>query len=515
MAQASRVIPLVALLAALAFASGCATKPPTDEERATVWLSESPRHLTVHVKRELPSPELHSRDHRIGARVAAGAITAPVVTAMGVVESCVGGGPLGCLIGVAASPIFFVGGAIYGAANVKSVDAYHSIEAAKGAPALFAPANEPIDLPRLLEESVVAKANASGRNVVYPERGDGHSRAASDADGKLELWFRAFELFGDAGDDPSVALVLSVSADLEMPDESSLRWGDFTYQSPSHYVSGWKADDARLFREETYKAIRDIGAQIAHKLGSSPSIVARARVSAMRARQVAEAGVTHVVPSPAESRPPESIAVAAPSEAMTGSSAGGLVAPGTSWTYELTDRMYGREKSRIRVRVAAADDEMVHEEVSVIEGPRRPPAASRTIAAGGAGFDLYRLDADRALTEFAPYLLEAGGEPALKSVVLTKGYPTSGYLGWVTASAPPVWEQATVPAGTFRALRFVIRGHREIPPFSPISVYRFEISVWYAPDVKRYVRLEHKTWLNQSKPDGDDVVELVEYRPPS
>ena len=515
MAHSSRVIPLAALLAALVFASGCVTRPPTAEEQTAVWLSESPRHLTLHVNRELPPPDLRSRDHKVGERVGKGAVTGAGMTAYGIGEFCVGGGPIGCVVGVVLAPVWFVTGAVVGAASVDSVDSYHPIESAKGASALFAPAKEPIDLPRLLEESVVAKANASGWHVVYPERGDGQSKARPDADGNLELSFRAFELFGDEGDDPSVALVLRVTGDLEMPHQSPLRWGDFTYQSPSHYVSGWKADDARLFREETYKAVRDIGAQIARKLGSSPSIVARARVSAMRARQAAGAGATHVVPSLAESRLPGSVAIAAPSEAMAGSSSGGLVAPGTSWTYELTDRIYGREKSRIRVRVAAADDEMVHEEVSVIEGPKRPPAASRTIAAGEASFDLYRLDADRALTEFAPYLLEAGGEPALKSVVFTKGYPTSGYSGWVTASAQPVWEQATVPAGTFRVLRFVIRGHREIRPFSPIPVYRFEISVWYAPDVKRYVRLEHKTWLNLTKPDGDDVVELVEYRPPS
>lgn len=515
MAQASRVISLAALFATLVFASGCVTKPPTQEERAAVWLAESPRHLTVHVNRELPPPDLRSRDHKVGERVGKGAAAGVGMTAYGIGGFCVSGGPFGCVIGVALAPVWFVTGAVAGAASVNSVDSYHPIESAKGAPALFAPAKEPIDLPRLLEESVVANANASGEHVVYPERGDGQSKASPDADAKLELSFRAFELFGDAGDDPSVALVLRVTADLEMPHESPLSWGDYTYQSPSHYVSSWKADGARLFREETYKAVRDIGAQIAHKLGSSPSIMAQARVSALRARQAAGEGAMRVVPSPAEDRPSGSVAIAAPSEAMARSSSGGLLAPGASWTYELTDGLYGGEKSRIRVRVTAADDEFVHEEVAVVGGPRRPPAASRTIAAGEARFDLYRLDADRALIEFAPYLLDAGGERALESVVFTKGYPTSGYSDWVTRCAQPVWEEVTVPAGTFKALRLTVRGRRQVGPFSPIAVYHFEISVWYAPEVRRYVRLEHKTWLGGWRPDGDDVVELVEYRPRS
>ena len=220
------------------------------------------------------------------------------------------------------------------------------------------------------------------------------------------------------------------------------------------------------------------------------------------------------------SEPPasETLALASPSEAASSESsalAAGLVVAGTSWTYELTDGIFGRDKSRIRVRVTSADDTFVHEEVSVIEGTGKPPALSRTIAARETSFDLYRLDADRALTEFAPYLLAAGGEGALKSASGAEGYPTSGYSGWVTRSVPPVWDQVTVPAGTFRALRFELRGRRQIPPYTSIAVQRFEIRIWYAPEVRRYVRLEHKTWLSGRRPDGDDIVELVEYRPPS
>lgn len=128
---------------------------------------------------------------------------------------------------------------------------------------------------------------------------------------------------------------------------------------------------------------------------------------------------------------------------------------------------------------------------------------------------LYRLDADRTLTEFAPYLLAAGGENGLKSVAGAKGYPTGGESEWVTRSAPSVREQVTVPAGTFRALRFELHGRRRIPPFSSISVQRFEVRVWYAPEVKRYVRLEHRSWLSSRRSYAYDVVELLEYHRPT
>jgi hypothetical protein len=505
MAQAMRLA--AALLAALVGASGCATKPPTQEERAAVWLAEAPRRLAVQVERELPPPDLRSRDHKVGERVGTGAVTGVGAAGYGIVDFCLRGGPLGCILGVAVSPVMFVAGAVYGAASVDSADSYHPIESAKGAAALFAPTRKPIDLPGLLEESVVAKVSASSRHAVYSERRARQGGAPPDLDGKLELSFRAFELFGDEGDDPSVALVLRVSADLSTPEDESLRWGDFTYQSPAHYVSGWKADDARLFREETGKAVRDIAAQIADKLNSSPSIMGRIRVDNARAKAAASAGIAHEPPSP--------VALAAPTGLTSDSSRNGLLAAGTEWTYELSDGIYGGEKSRIRVEVTDADDDFVYEKVSAIKGPRRPPTVSRAIDAREASFDLYRLDADRGLTEFAPYLFAAGGEKALKSVADAKGYPTAGYSDWVIRGAPPVWERVTVPGGTFRAVRFAIHGHRQILPFSPIAVYRFEIDVWYSPEVRRYVRLEHKTWLSGRRPNGDDVVELVEYRPPS
>jgi hypothetical protein len=148
MRRANRLIPVAALLAALGLASGCATKPPTPEERTAVWLAEAPRSLAVRVDRELPPPDLRSRDHRVGERVGTGAVTGAGAAAYGIVDFCVGGGPLGCIVGVAVSPVMFVAGAVHGAASVDSVDSYHPIESAKGAAALFAPTHEPVDLPR-------------------------------------------------------------------------------------------------------------------------------------------------------------------------------------------------------------------------------------------------------------------------------------------------------------------------------------------------------------------------------
>ena len=192
MARALGLLPLAALLAAMVGTSGCATKPPTQEEQAAVWLSEAPRRLSIHVERELPPPALRSRDHKVGERVGKGAVYGLGTTAYGIGEFCVAGGPIGCIVGVALTPVWFIGGAVVGTVSVDSVDSYHPVESAKGAPALFAPSREPIDLPSQLEQSVVTKANASSRHAIYPELRGGQGDARPDLDGKLELSFRAF-----------------------------------------------------------------------------------------------------------------------------------------------------------------------------------------------------------------------------------------------------------------------------------------------------------------------------------
>ena len=77
------------------------------------------------------------------------------------------------------------------------------------------------------------------------------------------------------------------------------------------------------------------------------------------------------------------------------------------------------------------------------------------------------------------------------------------------------WEEVTVPAGSYRALRLEVDGRREgmtqIPGRSTST--RYKMVVWYAPDIQRFVKLQHQTWASAA-PFSDDSFELIEYRPP-
>ena len=493
----------VLLTAALIAASGCASSPPTSKERAGVWLAEAPRTLALHVDHALPQPSLRSRDYKAGERVGKGAVSGLGLAARGVLEMCIRVPVIGCAIGAVMSPVTFTVGAVVGAASVKSVDSYHSIDEARGAPELLKRGNKAIDVPALLEQDVLATAKALPRHVLYPAHGDGGDGARPKPDGELRLGFSIFELFGDAGDDPSVALVLRARADMRTPDDGSLWMGDFDYQSSSRRVSDWAADDAQLFRKDVDEGVSQIAAQIVKALGARPSKATIDKVVAFRTRTA----------SPVEVAPPAAAANAAAAAPVERETAG-LLTAGMSWTYEFADRMYGRKANSINVTVVDANGDSVVERLST-GSASQAPVLRRTVDARATRFDEYRLGGDYVLTEFAPYLFAEGGEEALRAVGTAKGYPTAGYSGWVTEIAPPVWEQVTVPAGTFRALRLEIKGRRQTSPFSPVPIYSFAVRVWYAPEVKRYVKLEHKTWLSEKRQYGDEVVEMVEFHPGS
>ena len=192
----------------------------------------------------------------------------------------------------------------------------------------------------------------------------------------------------------------------------------------------------------------------------------------------------------------------------------GMPAAGSQWVYGFIDRQYGRDRIDVTVRARRVDGFSVNEAVTTAVGSS-DPTTERLVDAAVARFRTHRLAEGAELTEFAPYFLAVHGEKAPMARITADGYPVgSGNPAWITESEMPVWEQVTVPAGTFRALRLEVSGRRVIEPFSPIVIKRFLLRVWYAPEVKRYVRLEHKEWLTSTQ-NSHIVVELLNFGPAS
>jgi hypothetical protein len=133
----------------------------------------------------------------------------------------------------------------------------------------------------------------------------------------------------------------------------------------------------------------------------------------------------------------------------------------------------------------------------------------------------HALSRDAGVTELAPYLLAASGGKAPADFGNPGGYPigSPGLPSWLAKATVLGWEQVTVPAGTFRALRVRVTGQRSAPIGGRTAFAgRFEMSVWYAPDVNRTVRQEHRVWTADGISPvlaAEEILELVAYRPPS
>ena len=126
------------------------------------------------------------------------------------------------------------------------------------------------------------------------------------------------------------------------------------------------------------------------------------------------------------------------------------------------------------------------------------------------------------LIELSPYLLAIGDGKPPANISIPTGYPMgNGSLPpWIITIKDQSWEQVTVRAGTFRALRIDVAGRRGsgMRGRGNYAEGRFEMSVWYAPTVKRFIKLERKAWSADTfNPEqiGDEVVQLIAYHPPS
>jgi serine protease Do len=203
--------------------------------------------------------------------------------------------------------------------------------------------------------------------------------------------------------------------------------------------------------------------------------------------------------------------------AAAGGGAPGLPAAGTTWVYAFAERVFTRRQVEFTVQVLGTAGDVVQESLSapgaqasrLVVDPREPLILER------------RLDGPTVLMEAPPYLLVAGGGRPPANLEGVSGYPKGESIlpRWINRASVEDWEQVNVPAGTYRALRIVMRGER-----APTAVTggmqltgRFELVAWYAPEVKRYVRLEHKAWSGSFGTKGQqtnhDVVELLRYQP--
>ncbi|MBI4988534.1 MAG: hypothetical protein HZC23_06895 [Rhodocyclales bacterium] len=172
---------------------------------------------------------------------------------------------------------------------------------------------------------------------------------------------------------------------------------------------------------------------------------------------------------------------------------------GDSWTYRFSD---GYNKSgTYSVRISAVSAEEITDEASL--------GKARHAAAFGPGLEL----AARSLgvlpvREISPYFLSLGpfeGRSEWKDVtILSDARPFTARLAGT--------ETVQVPAGSFETRKIVIYGGQPLVGESAERPYT--VTVWYAPAVKRFVKLTFAAHVVAGGyfPADRDSVELMEFK---
>jgi len=239
-------------------------------------------------------------------------------------------------------------------------------------------------------------------------------------------------------------------------------------------------------------------------------------------READSAPAVSAAPTTADSPPlvPQPVASLRGMAAPSAPSDKSILPPaGSQWVYGFIDRQYGRRQIDVTVRVMRVNGSSIDESVAPNGSGERE--TQRSVSAGEARFFTHRFANGEELTEFAPYFLAVNGEKTPAIAIAATGYPvgSSSLPGFTSTAQIQGWEQVTVPAGTFRALRVEMAGNRRLDFFTRDAVAgRFKLTVWYAPEVRRFVRLEHMAWSAYRDAPAQlnhDVVELLSFRPPS
>jgi hypothetical protein len=182
------------------------------------------------------------------------------------------------------------------------------------------------------------------------------------------------------------------------------------------------------------------------------------------------------------------------------------------WTYQVSGRWASTPRRTIEVSTLSVGANAVEELLSLIDADSRRALGQRHVRGAVA----YVTQSRPLGTEFSPYLAAFGG---LESESDWRGIPTpdsnSFWTGWYSKGMVKGHESVTVPAGTFRAVKVEIWSSRRASGSSTErdqEPVRMHYDIWYAAEVKRYVKMVRTTTAASGQAIDTDTFELLSYR---
>ena len=211
---------------------------------------------------------------------------------------------------------------------------------------------------------------------------------------------------------------------------------------------------------------------------------------------------------PPISTPPRA---AAPDTARAPAPDARLPRAGETWTYQTSGKWPTSPKRTVVIGVQAVVAGQVTDNLRV-DPATGVPAEVRNPPAGAPGFVNWSMLGN----EFSPYL---GAFTDLSALGTQRGFATPSLDGqwgqWYSEARVLGQESVTVPAGRFNAYKVEVSSNRQPSGGAgsmQVEPVRIHYLIWYAPEVKRYVRMQRRVIVASGAENEKDLFELVAHR---
>lgn len=242
----------------------------------------------------------------------------------------------------------------------------------------------------------------------------------------------------------------------------------------------------------------------------APVAVAVAPVRSPPAAPRPAAQVAAVRPRPAEPAPAPVAAAPARTPEVASTVDAALPRPGESWIYRTSGKWPTSPRRDIVISAQSVRDGLVTDALRA-DPESRIVGDSRRAMGGRPGF----LKWDQIGLEYSPYLgafRDLGTLGALSDFA-TPDVDTWGQ--WYSQAKVLGRETVNVPSGSFDAFKVEVWSSRSATGGSTqaaIEPVRIHYLIWYAPEVKRYVKMQRRVISAASREIEKDVFELVAHR---
>lgn len=182
---------------------------------------------------------------------------------------------------------------------------------------------------------------------------------------------------------------------------------------------------------------------------------------------------------------------------------------GDSWTYQLTNDWRSVVKDTYTFMVSAVSDKEIQ-----LTRKSEKTGATVTVAETPDLNALVKADPDGSIVRYSPnngaysFPLNVG-----KTWEAKADWTTDGRSGSYSLATKVVgWEQVTVPAGTFTALKITKAGYYRATNGQNSGSGKIHMTLWYAPAVKGMVEMQYEDTNWSGTPYNKETTRLMAYK---